>query len=139
MTTTTKRDKNGVAYERLYLTKTYVRPGGFIYRETTLDGLLNAGPMDEPSQVTFDPDGNPIRMAWHRAGVSHRSNGPAVLAFHDGTNQPMTELFEMDGKPRPADEGPYIVRLDLHGRPHRLEFSDGTVQDLPLGHLAIEP
>ncbi|MEL6415734.1 MAG: hypothetical protein AAFQ15_12420 [Pseudomonadota bacterium] len=51
---------SGASGELVYITKTIVREDGHIYKETTLDGLMHAGPLGEPSAATYDPDGYPI-------------------------------------------------------------------------------
>ncbi|MBO9466719.1 hypothetical protein J7443_15860 [Tropicibacter sp. R15_0] len=134
-----KKDKYGGSYERLFITETYVRPGGFIYKETTLDGVLHAGPLNEPSAATFDPEGNPIHHTWHKAGVEHRLHGPSSVSFHDGTNRPKTETFKIEGKPRPSLDGPWMLRRDLDGSLWQEEYADGTVFDYDDVQPSLEP
>lgn len=122
--------------EQVFITKTHVRSGGHIYKETTLDRLLHAGPLDEPSAATYDPDGNPISHSWHAFGEEHRANGPSSIVFHKGTNIPMTEAYMREGRPRPAEEGPYIVRWNQDGTLWKEEYDEPYT---PVLSMELEP
>lgn len=120
------KDRHGMPYEHLFITKTYVRPGGIIHRTTTLDDLLHAGPFDdEPSSANYGPDGYPMNFTWHEAGVEHRESGPSSIVFHKGSDLPATEAFEIHGKPR--TDGPYIVRRRKDGSIWQMENADGSI------------
>lgn len=133
-----ENDGKGQTEEQVFITKTLVRSSGHIYKETTLNGLLHAGPMDEPSAATFDPDGNPIRHAWHAFGEYHRIDGPAEINFHHRTDRPMTELFMIDGKPRLPEIGPWRVRWNDDGTLWREEFAEITRPQRP-SRRKLEP
>lgn len=134
------KNRHGMPYEHLFITKTYVRPGGIIHRKTTLDGLLHTGPFDdEPSSANYDPDGNPMNFTWHEAGVEHRANGPSRIVFHEGTNRPATEAFRINGKPRVVEDGPHRIRRNLDGTIRELEYVDGSVTRPNSGSPSLDP
>lgn len=139
MTNGIHKDEHGSPYEQLFITRTYVRPGGYIYKETTLDGVLHAGPLGEPSAATFDPEGNPIEYSWHARGVEHRTDGPTTVVFFDGTDIPQTEFYAVEGQKRPSAAGPYRVRFDKTGQICTEEYADGTVRSVKPSQPVLEP
>ncbi|WP_300029285.1 hypothetical protein [uncultured Roseobacter sp.] len=118
------RNRSDVSAEQVFVTKTYVRTNGFIYKETTLNGSLHAGPLDEPSMATFDPEGNPIRHMWHAFGEEHRSDGPSCVVFFSGSENRRIEEFKINGEPRPEADGPFRIRYSPDGEVMKNEYSE---------------
>lgn len=112
--------------EQVYITKTFVRADGYIYKETTLNGMFHASPTGEPSFASIDPSGTPIHHAWHAFGEYHRIDGPAIVAFHGGTKQPKTETFLINARPRPRQNGPYRIRWNVDGTLWKEEFAESN-------------
>lgn len=133
-----EKENTGQSEEQVFITKTFVRSSGYIYKETTLNGLLHAGPMGEPSAATFDPDGYPLRHAWHAFGEYHRIDGPAKIDFHHRTDKPMTERFMIDGKPRPPEVGPFRICWNDDGTLWREEFAEPSRPQRPTRPM-LEP
>lgn len=134
-----EKDSSGKTEELVYVTKTYVRPDGHIYRKTTLNGLAHSGPFDEPSMATFDPNGNPIEHSWHAFGKEHRIYGPSTVVFHEGTDKPRAQMFKISGKPRLAKDGPFCVYLNQDGSLRAAERADGTPWECAEPAQGLEP
>ena len=131
------KDRNGMPYEQLFITKTYVRPDGVIHRTTTLNDLLHAGPFDDdPSSANYAPDGNPMNFTWHAAGIEHRAKGPSSIIFHQGSDLPATEAYMVHGRGR--EDGPYIVRRRRDGTIWQIESADGSVIPLESNTQGLE-
>ncbi|MEM1363701.1 MAG: hypothetical protein AAGF94_18695 [Pseudomonadota bacterium] len=131
MTDELKRNRHGGTYVKKYLTEVYEQETGYFLKVSTLDNVLHANPLDEPSWATYDPDGNPIINTWHDHGVEHRvKGGPSSIHFHKDSDLPMTEVYLIDGQPRPEGDGPYLIRKRRDGSVWMLEYADGRVEDI---------
>jgi len=111
--------------------KVYDIETGMLRRhETKLNGLKHSPPDDTPSRVVYDRQGRLIEQQWHAYGENHRLTGPSVVLLYPETGIHMTEAYEIRGKPRPANEGPYRVRRREDGSIWQQEFAnpDGTIQ-----------
>lgn len=117
------------------VTVTRVRENGSISRATKLDGVLHAGPLGEPSIEIFSSEGFPINKEWHSYGVRHRLDGPSAITYHDGSHQVMTEVYEIDGMPRSANDGPHVVRWNKDGTLAEVEYA--KISDI--GHNLTSP
>lgn len=112
--------------EEVYTTETvYNSETGLPRRQTTrLNGMLHAPPDGSPSQVAWDDQARITHKYWHVLDLEHRIDNPSSIVFRpDGTRK--TECFMIHGKPRPADQGAYIVRLDKSGTVWDREFDEG--------------
>ena len=136
-----KRNRHGGTYVKKYLTEVYELEGGNFLKVSTLDDVLHANPLDEPSWATYDQDGNPISHTWHNLGVEYRANGePSSIMFHKASDQPMTQVYTTaDGKPRPVEEGPYMIRRRRDGSLWMLEYADGREERFEAQQPTLDP
>jgi len=111
--------------EDAYVTTTvYDQKTGLPRRQQTrLNQMLHSPPDGTPSEVLFDDDGQAHWFTWHQFNLEHRENGPSTVVLHPGTQIPMTEVFRLEGQPRPPELGPYRLRFDESGEVVNKEFS----------------
>jgi len=112
--------------EEVYETRTvYERDTGLPRRQrTTLNGLKHAPPDGSPSEIAYDDKGRPLELTWHAFGEEHRADGPATIVLYPDTGRPMTEVYKVNGEPRPREQGPFRVRIDRDGKVWEEEFAD---------------
>lgn len=117
----------------VYLTETvYDRATGLPRRQrTTLNGLRHAPPDGSPSEIRFDDLGRPYQLWWHEFDLEHNFSGPSSVLLHLGTKTHQAEVYCLEGRPRPKEFGPYMVRRDKEGRIWSEEFVDENQMPQP--------
>lgn len=108
----------------VYITEAVYEPGTgrFFYQVTTLNGMKHAPPDGSPSYVSRNPAGS-TKSTWHAFDKEHRTEGPSTVITHPESDIPKTEVFMIDGEPRPAIEGPYRIRRRKNGYIWEEEFA----------------
>lgn len=119
----------------IYTTKAVYEPdtGRFLYQTTLLNGLKHAPPDGSPSYISRNPQGS-TWMVWHAFDKEHRTDGPSTVITHPNSDIPKTEVFRVEGRPRPASEGSYRIRRNEQGEIWKEEFRHDDDQKLKLSH-----
>lgn len=121
-----EKDKDIYKTEAVYDPET----GELFYQKTWLNGKLHAPPDGSPSYIGGSLEKR-LTFTWHAHDKEHRIKGPSKIIMHPNSNIPMTEVFMIEGKPRPADQGPFRIRRDENGDVWQEEFTpSGEMDDL---------
>lgn len=83
-----------------------------VIQRTRLNGLLEAPPNGEPSEIIFDDLGRPLRLMWHHQNYPHREDAPAWIELNPENGIHVSEYFFASGSRQEKTVGPYWIKRD---------------------------
>lgn len=86
--------------------------GALRIQQIRLDGLCQAPPDGSPSHEAWDELGRLYYRAWHDQDKDHRLDSFSSVAINPENGVHITEVYKIEGKPRPPESGPHIIRRD---------------------------
>lgn len=105
-----------------YITETRYHPETKlpVFRLTKLNGLLQAPPDGEPSEIGYDELGRERYLKWHDKGKLHREGASAYITLNPVNGIHRSEFFMEYGEQIDRQKGPYwIIRNPNTGEVER--------------------